>query len=556
TGSDGLSGGDGGPGVMADLNIPTSVAVDGSGNLFIADTNNHRIRKLDTTGIITTVAGDGNPRFFGDNGPARTASLNSPHGIYFDSRGNLLIADTGNQRIRRIDANGIISTIAGNGEYGFSADGTSALAAQLAGPKGIAVDVDDNLFIADSGNSRIRKITRSDSRIRTIAGTGEFQFYGDGGPAAAAGLSVPGGVLVDGAGNVLIADFENRRLRKIDATTGIITTIAGNGEGAFLGDNVPATTAVINYPLALTFDAAGNLFVGDSDNRVRKIDMVTGLITIFAGGGNPPDGIGDGGPARESDIFPPSGLVFDRDGNLYVADTGHARIRKIEARTNLITTIAGTGVEGFSGDGGAASAAMLNSPRTLAIDRSGNLYIADEGNRRVRKIDKMTGTITTVAGNGSRGYSGDQGPANLASLSPVQSIVLDTSDNLFIADYENERVRRVDSSTQTITTVAGGGMLPGNGGVATDVDILPISLAFDGRLFIMELVRQAIVRVGVNNMIAPVMGNGEAAFSGDSGPATAASLSYPAAMAFDRFGNLFIADSNNNRIRAVRGPIP
>ena len=168
----------------------------------------------------------------------------------------------------------------------------------------------------------------------------------------------------------------------------------------------------------------------------------------------------------------------------------------------------------------------------------------------------MTATITTVAGNGSRGYSGDQGPANLASLSPVQSVVLDNSDNLFIADYENERVRRVDSSTQIITTVAGGGVLRGNGGAATDVDILPISLAFDGRLFIMELVRQAIVRIGVNNAIALVMGNGDAAFSGDNGPATAASLSYPAAMAFDRSGNLFIADSNNNRIRAIRGPIP
>ena len=293
---------DGGPAVEAELYNPAGVAVDGAGNLYIADASNNGIRKVDSTGTITTIAGTGELGFSGDGGPAVEAELYDPAGVAVDSAGNLYIADSGNQRIRKVDLTGTITTIAGTGEFGFSGDGGPAVEAELHSPRGVAVDSAGNLYIADSRNRRIRKVD-STGTITTIAGTGEFGFSGDGGPAVEAELRSPRGVAVDSAGNVYIADSGNRRIRKVDST-GTITTIAGTGEFGFSGDGGPAVEAELRSPYGVAVDSAGNVYIADViDQRIRKVDS-TGTITTIAGTGE--FGFsGDGGPAVEAELRRP-----------------------------------------------------------------------------------------------------------------------------------------------------------------------------------------------------------------------------------------------------------
>ena len=268
-----LYGGDGGPAVSAQLASPLGVALDSSGNLYIADTDNQRIRKV-SNGVITTVAGNGPAGFYGDNGPATSAWLNNPAGVVLDSAGNLYIADTNNQRIRKV-SNGMITTVAGNGTLGFSGDNGPATNAMLNQPTGVALDSAGNLYIADSHNNRIRKV--SNGVIATVAGIGTNGYSGDGGPATSAQLSFPAGLAVDSAGNLYIADTFNGRIRKV--SNGVITTVAGGG---FYGDNGPATSAQLNYPEGVAVDSAGNLYIAASD-RIRKVS--NGVIITVAGGG-------------------------------------------------------------------------------------------------------------------------------------------------------------------------------------------------------------------------------------------------------------------------------
>ena len=492
-------GGDGGPAVDARLFSPQGVAVDGAGNLFIADSGNHRIRKVDAAGTITTIAGSGETRFSGgfsgDGGPADEAQLSDPFGVAVDGAGNLYIADSGNHRIRKVDAAGTITTIAGSGETGFfgggfSGDGGPADEAQLSDPFGVAVDGAGNLYIADSGNHRIRKVDAAGTII-TIAGSGETGFFGggfsgDGGPAVEAELRDPSGVAVDSAGNVYIADVGDHRIRKVDST-GTITTIAGTGEFGFSGDGGPAVEAELYDPAGVAVDSAGNLYIADTGNgRIRKVDS-TGTITTIAGTGE--FGFsGDGGPAVEAELYDPAGVAVDSAGNLYIADTGNQRIRKIDS-TGTITTIAGTGEYGFSGDGGPAAVARLAFPNGVAVDSAGNLYIADSGNRRIRKIDS-TGTIITIAGTGEFGFSGDGGPAIQAALYLLSGVAVDGAGNLYIADTGNQRIRKIDS-TGTITTIAGTGEygFSGDGGPAAVARLaFPNGVAVDsaGNLYIAD----------------------------------------------------------------------
>ena len=507
--------GDGGPATAAQLNIPRGVAVDGAGNLYIADRDNHSIRKVDAAGVISTVAGDGTLGFGGDGGPAVAAQLDSPFGVALDAAGNLYIADRGNHSIRKVDPAGGISTVAGDGTRGFGGDGGPATAAQLYVPSGVAVDGAGNLYIADRGNRRIRKVDPA-GVISTVAGDGTLGFGGDGGPATAAQLNYPSGVAPDGAGNLYIADRDNHRIRKVDAA-GAITTVAGGGP---VGDGGAATAAQLWSPNSVAPDGAGNLYIADTrNNRIRKVDSA-GVISTVAGDGTRGFG-GDGGPATAAQLWSPNSVAPDGAGNLYIADGVNNRIRKVDS-AGVISTVA----------------AQLANPRGVALDGAGNLYIADFGNHRIRKVD-AAGMITTVAGDGTEGSGGDGGPAVAAQLNRPAGVAADGAGNLYIADFGNQRIRKVDSAG-VISTVAAQLFYPS--GVAPDGA---------GNLYIADSGNQRIRKVDSAGVISTVAGDGRGGYSGDGGTATAARLSNPAGVAVDGSGNLYIADTGNHRIRRL-----
>jgi sugar lactone lactonase YvrE len=425
------------------------LALDASGNLFLADTFNYRIRRITPAGVISTVAGNGNYGFDGDGGLATAASLASPYGVAVDSTGQLLIADSDNYRIRKVTTAGQISTVAGIGSRGFSGDGGAASAALFNFPGGMAVDSSGNLLIADTDNSRIRKLTPA-GIVSTIAGNGGIGFAGDGGLATAAVLNLPGSVAVGPDGTVYISDCSNR-IRKV-APNGVISTHA-TSSWLFCSFFYYTYEQLSRGPLAV--DASGNIFVADTFHY--RIDKVApdGTVSPYAGSGSSSYGFsGDGGPALSAKITEPWGIALDAAGNLYIADTWNNRIRKVTPG-GIISTIAGTANAGFSGDGGPAISAQLNMPTALAVDAQNNLFVADTNNNRIRKIDLVTGIITTIAGNGTAGVSGDGGPPTQAQLDAPTNIALNANGDLFISDSTNSRIRKVTSNltVPTITKV-------------------------------------------------------------------------------------------------------
>jgi len=914
-GSAGFSG-DGRAAIHASLDEPYGVAVDGSGNLFIADTDNNRIRKVDASGIISTVAGIASAGYSGDGAAATNASLDNPYGVAVDGSGNLFIADLGNNRIREVDTNGIITTVAGDGNAGYFGDGGAATNASLDNPYGVTADGLGNLFIADLGNNRVRKVD-TNGNITTVAGNGIAGYSGDGGAATNASLDEPYGVTADGSGNLFITDLGNNRVRRVtlvvsptltlnnvtlgdagnytviisnawgsvtssvatltvasppvitsqpqslavtngspasfsvivsssaplvcqwqedgtnlsdggnisdsgttnlllsivtsddagnytvivsnqwgsvtssvatltvvsppviirqpqsltvtnggpanfsvtvsgtaplvcqwqddgtnlsdggnisdsattnlllsaattndagnytviisnawgivtsgvatltvvsppvitsqpqsltvtngnpasfsvtvsgaaplvcqwqrnaanlsdggdisdSATTNlllspattnnagnytvivsnafgsvtssvailtvvvpppvrglmsppvitqqpanqtvlpgarasfsvlvsstgpptyqwqfndanlpdnIISTVAGNGNAGFSGDGGAAANASLDEPYGAAVDGLGNLFIADfGNNRIRKVDT-NGIITTVAGNGSAGYS-GDGGAATHASLSDPDGVAVDALGNLFVVDLGNNRIRKVDTN-GIITTVAGNGIAGFSGDGGAATQASLDESYGIAVDGFGNLFIADTDNNRIRKVN-ASGIITTVAGNGSSGYSGDGGAADSASLNDPYGVAVDGSGNLFIADLGNNRIREVNTSG-IITTVAGNGNAAyyGDGGAATNASLdecYGVAVDGFGNLFIADLGNNRVRTVDTNGIITTLAGNGIAGYSGDGGAATNANLDEPYGATVDASGNLFITDLGNNRIREV-----
>jgi cysteine-rich repeat protein len=534
----------------AALANPDAVAADGAGRIYIADTQHHRVRRVELDGSVTTIAGIGTPGFSGDGGAATSAQLNEPAAVAVDGVGRVFVADAANHRIRRIDIDGTIVTIAGTGIAGFGGDGAAAIFAQLANPRGLAVDGLGDVIVADTDNHRIRRIT-DDGTIWTIAGTGVEGFSGDGGPAINAELANPYAVAVDATGRVLIADTLNARVRRIDLDDKI-STIAGNGNVGDGGDGGPATAAELSGPTAVAVDAQGVVAIADPLNqRIRRIAL-DGTMSTIAGTGAQGFG-GDGGPAIAAQLAFPFGVAIDGQGRVAIADRSNQRIRRI-GTSGTIATVAGSGKFGFGGEGSEATSALLGNPYAVTVDAQGRAYIADTFNYAIRRVE-LDGTITTVAGTGIAGSGGDGGPALEAQLNTPSGLAIDAQGRLLISDTFNHRIRRIEANG-TIVTIAGTGVAgsTGDGGPATSARLSnPNGIAVDGqgRVLISDTYNSRIRRIELDGTIVTVAGTGQAGYDGDGGPATSARLQFPYNVGVDASDRILIADTANHRVRRV-----
>lgn len=596
--------GDGGPATAAQLNKPFGVALDTAKNIYIADKDNHRIRKVDAvTGLISTIAGTGDAGDDGDGGPATGARINKPRAVRVGPSGNIYIADTDNNKIRRVST-GIISTVAGIGSAGDDGDGGPAISAKLNRPNDVFVQTTGDFYIADTDNNRIRFVDAGTGMITAYAGTGDKGDNGDGGPATAAELGEPGAVSVDAIGNVFIADTGNSKIRRVEKSSGIITTIAGTGTAGSDGDNGPAVNAVLNKPAGLCHGASGVIYIADSKNgSLRKFEAGATITTIYNSKGlglNKPGQLaldtdnnlyiadtdnhtipkidafgskaiiagaggagfsGDGGPATDAKLNRPEGLILDTLNNIYFADRDNHCIRKVEASTGIISTIAGEGTKsGDTGLGGPATAARLNKPTALAMDDAGHLYIADTDNHRICVVNLGTGIISLVAGTGEGGFDGDGGPATDAKLNKPRGLFVDADNNILIADTDNHRIRMVDAGTGAISTIIGNGSKgsAGDGGMAAAAQVnKPRGILVDGpgNIYVSDTDNHKVRFVShQDNRIRTLAGIGDAGYDGDNQPAVDAKLNKPSSivMPATRGGRrIFISDKDNNRIRVL-----
>lgn len=579
--------GDGAIPTAAALSAPFGMVLDAAtGRVYVADTGHHRVRRIDpgVDGIvdgspdetITTVAGTGAAGFSGDTGQAVAAQLNSPSGVTLDAAGNLFIADTNNHRVRKVTAAGVISTVAGTGTAGHTSDSGTATSMRLNAPDGLTVDASGNLFISDSCNHRVRRLTAPAlTTMTTIAGSGPTncggtgEFAGDGGTATSARMNRPSGLGIEG-GTLLIADRCNHRIRALDLSSGIITTFAGSGDpgfgqdacdaGGFGGDAGLATSAQLDRPEAVAV-AGGVTHIADAGNHVVRA-VSGGTISTVAGAADVA-GFADGssGTAR---FDTPRGLAADSASGLLIADSANNRVRRL-ALAN-VSTVAGTGSTSFCGDLYVAiSSSCLDAPEGVAIDAAGNLYIADTANNRVRFISVGDATIRTVAGSAVAGYCGDAGAATSACLSGPADVEVLSDGSLVISDRLNNRIRKVTPDGDgvvdgdpgdIITTLIGDGTPGVNDGALASARVnLPRGLARSGDvLFVADTENCRIREISLtSSSISTIAGTGTCGANGD-GSATTTQLNQPRDVAVaPADGSLYIADTANCRVRRLSG---
>ena len=575
---------------------------------------------------ISTIAGSGIQGALGDGGQATEAQLRYPWGLTMDSGGNLFIADSHNHKIRRVDATtGVITTVAGTGNLGYSGDGGVATDADLIYPYTVAVDGDGNIYFNDYVNSVVRKVAAATGIISVYAGTvGESGYDGDGGQATAAKLASPYGVAVDAGGNLFIADSNNSRIRRVDAATGVITTFAGTGVATSSGDGGPSTDAALYFPQGITCDTLGNLYFTDYQSSIRRVDAATGIISTVAGVWGEFTSAGDGGLATDATFEIVTGIGVDGAGNLYIPDNQGYRLRFVEAATGIISTIAGTGVYGFAGDGGLATAAQFGHLPGIAVDAAGNVWVADQDNHRVRLVsttlapvipDNPADKTVTVGGTAEWALAASgipmpslqwqvstDGGANFADLAdgaPYSGVTTGTLTitpaSFSLNGYQYRLVAvnsagRAETAAATLTVArlvpvvswtAPSAILPGT--ALDDAQLnatasVPGTFAYDPPagtvlsvgteqvlrttftptdLLTYEVVSKAVLIdvIGPNGegarYISTVAGTGAGGFSGDGGPATAAEINRAYGVAVGGSGNLLIGDVSNHRVRMV-----
>ena len=671
--------GDGGPATAAEINpggfVLCGLAADKYGNVYIADPGGARIRKVNSSGTISTIAGTGGSGLTGDGGPASAAQIGEPHGIAVDTFGNLYFSDWIHNCVRKVNAAGIISTIAGNGTTGFAGDGGPATAAEFNTTYGLATDLSGNLYVADYNNVRIRKVisynlpleftgghhdsllvcensinnsinsliavydsssglTETWSLVSvpshgyvnlpyTMTTTGSILtpsglsytpttgYYGtdsfkvlaadgihtdtttivvtvtrfDAGIITGSTLVCPGSsiTLVDttiggtwsssntavatvgisgvvtgvGVGSGLISYSVTNScgttsaLYMVNVGMPIINTVAGNGTSGY-STGVAATSTGVAYPTDIVMSSAGNLYIADyGNNRIRMVNT-SGILSNFAGNGSATYGT-DGMPATSVGINHTAGIAMDAGGTIYFADYSNNAIRKVNT-SGIIYTVAGTGSLGYSGDGGAATAAMINTPWGVAVDNSGNVYIADRFNNRIRKVNS-SGVISTIAGNGTGGYTGDGGPATAAEIYGPVGLALDIYGDLYFTDWSNNRIRRINTAG-IITTVAGNGIggFSGDGMAATSTELNhPVGVCVDsaGNIYIGDYYNNRVRQVNTSGIISTITGNGMAGFTGDGGSPASAEVNTPYSIRMGNNNQIYICDGFNYRVREI-----
>lgn len=541
--------GDGGTAVTATFNNIGQIAVDATGAVVVCDSGNSCVRKFTVGGTINTIAGiPESSGFTGDGiiGGALAAKLNSPTGVAIDHTGAIFIADSANRRIRRLGLDATVNTVVGSGggSSGFTGDGASAVAALIGSLGALAFDSAGNIVMTCTGANRVRKanVNGVSPIILTIAGNGGADVLGDLGPATGATLSGPRDLAIDTLGNVLVLDAGHNRIRRVDQATGFIDTIVGSGLIGFVGDRGPRQAGILSSPFGAAYDAAGNLYIADVGNSaVRKIAL-DGTISTIAGDGTA-NGLGDGGPATLATVNTPHAVCVV-GSTLFIADLGNDRIRAVDLGTGLIRTYA-----------------SISAPKAVIANSAGVLFVAHDN--QVDTID-LVGVVSTFAGNNHMDTLanplGDGLPAANATLSTPNGLALNASGELFIADTGNNRVRKIDATpNHLVSTVAGGGTLGfpaiGDGGLATSATLNgPEGVAVAAtRILIADTFNNRIRSVS-GGIISTICGDGTAGFAGDGDYSIIAQVNLPGLIFFDGL-NLVIPDTGNNRIRQIAAAI-